>query len=453
MFLGREYELRRLKELLRKPTASLVTCRGRHRFSKTVERYADGCWNATEIRSFVYDGWNLIHEAICTVNGTTTNATEVQYFWGPDISGTLQGAGGVGGLIAVSRDGQFYFPVYDNNGNILKYSDEMGNVVAAYEYDDFGRIISQSGSLADFFRHRFSTRYYDPETRLCYYINRFYSPDLRIWPNRDPVGEDWNINLYAMCENNPVEAYDELGLWKVTSKSAGQSRRVYRFEEGDTMETLANVVGLDPSEYQKWGRVEKSVMAEKATSVFVSSNTKPGCYVSVPNVWISADLLRGGNWYYDSFVNLGGAIGRAVGTDVFTSSGYKIIKADDIRQLNAAFRASKGDIWGIVVFGHGNEDGRLSMKRGIGVRDQDWTYQSELITGIQAGGYKIASAYMMQCYSAYKGQDSSGNNVDYDAAWRKVAVKFYGYKGFNAFMIDFGSHGKKKRKLRNGRRW
>ena len=282
---------------------------------------------------------------------------------------------------------------------------------------------------------------------------RFYSPDLRIWPNRDPVGEDWNINLYAMCENNPVEAYDELGLWKVTSKSAGQSRRVYRFEEGDTMESLANVVGLDPSEYQKWGRVEKSVMAEKATSVFVSSNTKPGCYVSVPNVWISADLLRGGNWYYDSIMNLGGAIGRAVGTGVFTSSGYKIIKADDIRQLNAAFRASKGDIWGIVVFGHGNEDGRLSMKRGIGVRDQDWTYQSELITGIQAGGYKIASAYMMQCYSAYKGQDSSGNNVDYDAAWRKVAVKFYGYKGFNAFMIDFGSHGKKKRKLRNGRRW
>jgi hypothetical protein len=42
--------------------------------------------------------------------------------------------------------------------------------------------------------------------------------------------------------------------------------------------------------------------------------------------------------------------------------------------------------------------------------------------------------------------------VDYDAAWRKVAVKFYGYKGMNAFMIDFGSSGKKKRKLRHGRR-
>ena len=120
--------------------------------------------------------------------------------------------------------------------------------------------------------------------------------------------------------------------------------------------------------------------------------------------------------------------------------------------MNAAFRASKGDIWGLVVFGHGNKNGVLSMKRDYGIYETDWTYQSELIAGIQAGGYKISSAYMMQCYSAYKGLDRYGKNVDYDAAWRKVAVKFYGYKGMNAFMIDFGSSGKKKRKLRHGRR-
>ena len=104
------------------------------------------------------------------------------------------------------------------------------------------------------------------------------------------------------------------------------------------------------------------------------------------------------------------------------------------------------------MFGHGNKNGQLSMKRSLGVREKDWDYQEQLIHGLQAGGYKIASAYMMQCYSAYKGQDSYGNNVDYDAAWRKVAVKFYGYKGMNAFMIDFGSSDKKKRKPRHGRR-
>ena len=47
MFFGREYELRRLKELLSKPTASLVTCRGRRRIGKSTlfEHFAalNGC--------------------------------------------------------------------------------------------------------------------------------------------------------------------------------------------------------------------------------------------------------------------------------------------------------------------------------------------------------------------------------------------------------------------------
>jgi len=185
----------------------------RRRVGKTVERYADGRWNVAEHRSFVYDGWNLIHETACTVNGGTTNVVEVQYFWGPDISGTLQGAGGVGGLVAVSRDGQFYFPVYDNNGNILKYSDETGNVVAAYEYDDFGRIISQSGPLADFFRHRFSTKYYDAETGLYYYGYRFYHPILMRWLNRDPIEENGGYNVYVICNNSVMQQLDYLGLY------------------------------------------------------------------------------------------------------------------------------------------------------------------------------------------------------------------------------------------------
>ena len=76
----------------------------------------------------------------------------------------------------MSFNGSFYFPAYDNNGDITKYIDENGIIVAAYEYDAFGRTVSQSGSLADFFPHRFSTKYFDAETGLYYYGYRFYSP-------------------------------------------------------------------------------------------------------------------------------------------------------------------------------------------------------------------------------------------------------------------------------------
>ena len=95
-----------------------------------------------------------------------------------DLSETLQGAGGVGGLLAVSSNGSFYFPTYDNNGNITKYIDESGNIVATYEYDDFGRLISQTGPLADLFRIRFSTKYFDAKTKLYYYGERFYDYEL-----------------------------------------------------------------------------------------------------------------------------------------------------------------------------------------------------------------------------------------------------------------------------------
>ena len=162
--------------------------------------------------TFIYDGWNLIHETVATITGATTNTTEIQYFWGTDLSESLQGAGGVGGLLATSVDGFFYFPAYDNNGNVTKYIDESGNVVAAYEYDDFGRIISQTGSMADIFHHRFSTKYYDPEIDLYYYGYRFYAPALMRWLNRDPLEESGGLNLYVFCGNIPVSRIDVLGL-------------------------------------------------------------------------------------------------------------------------------------------------------------------------------------------------------------------------------------------------
>jgi len=85
------------------------------------------------------------------------------------------GAGGVGGLVAVSIDGDFYFPGYDNNGNVIGYWDEDGELVAEYAYDAFGNTIASSGTMADVFPHRFSTKYYDAETDLYYYGYRYYS--------------------------------------------------------------------------------------------------------------------------------------------------------------------------------------------------------------------------------------------------------------------------------------
>ena len=169
-------------------------------------------WYLKERHDFVYDDWNLIHETVTTVNANSmTNVSEIEYFWGPDLSNTLQGAGGVGGLLAVSQNGQFYFPVYDNLGNIVKYLGENGNIVAFCTYDDFGRTLTATGPLASSFAFLFSTKYLDSETDLYYYGYRFYSPSLHSWLNRDPIAEKGGANVYGILNNNVLCFFDYLG--------------------------------------------------------------------------------------------------------------------------------------------------------------------------------------------------------------------------------------------------
>ena len=118
------------------------------------------------------------------------DTTEIEYYWGPDLSDTLQGAGGVGGLVAVSVDGAWYFPDYDANGNVTAYRNETRGYAAQYAYDAFGNMVLFTGPMADFFAHGFSTKYYDFEPDLYYYGYRFYSPVLGRWLSRDLIEEE-----------------------------------------------------------------------------------------------------------------------------------------------------------------------------------------------------------------------------------------------------------------------
>ena len=139
-------------------------------------------------------------------------ADRIEYHWGKDLSGTLDGAAGVGGLLYVKRNGAICVPFYDAFGNVMGYWDENGVIVAEYAYDAFGRTVSQSGSLADTFAIRYSTKYYDAETEMYYYGKRFYMAALCRWLTRDPIEEEGGVNLYGFCGNDGVGSFDVVGL-------------------------------------------------------------------------------------------------------------------------------------------------------------------------------------------------------------------------------------------------
>ena len=134
--------------------------------------------------TFVWDGNSIVLEKVELADGTTRT---FEYFWGNDKSGSEQGAVGVCGLLAVSIDGVFYLPCYDHNGNVVVYVSESGATAAQYVYDPYGKVVEQSGDIAESLSFGFSTKYHDRETGMVSYQRRFYLPALGRWLNRDPI--------------------------------------------------------------------------------------------------------------------------------------------------------------------------------------------------------------------------------------------------------------------------
>ena len=168
--------------------------------------------NLVSVKRFIYNEWNVIAEYVDNVKVKT-------YLWGEDLSGTLEGAGGVGGLLAEANELGVFIPVYDGNGNIVKYIAENDNTVASYIYDPFGNVVESSGILKDVFACRFSTKYVFCD--MCYYGFRFYTPKNSVWTTRDPQGESSGINLCMFVKNDGINRRDILGGYDLNDSFPG----------------------------------------------------------------------------------------------------------------------------------------------------------------------------------------------------------------------------------------
>ncbi|MCZ7593235.1 MAG: RHS repeat-associated core domain-containing protein [Kiritimatiellae bacterium] len=179
------------------------------RVGKEVETWTGMEWSNVVTIAFTYDGWNMVRE-------TRSDESKPNYYvWGLDLSGTPQGAGGVGGLLARVRQENIPHPLYyasDANGNITDVLNTNGTLAAHYEYDPFGNIVALSGDLAGINPFRFSSKYWDEEVGVYYYGYRFYSPEMARWINRDPIEERGGLNLYVLAQNTPANTIDPLGL-------------------------------------------------------------------------------------------------------------------------------------------------------------------------------------------------------------------------------------------------
>jgi len=181
------------------------------RISKALSTWNGSAFAASSEIRYAYENWNLI--ADYSVSGSTFSLAH-GYLWGIDLSGKRQGAGGVGGLLAmVIPSSTFEFPVFDANGNVHGLTDRAtGQVTAAYEYGPFGQLLRVYGAYAQSNPIRFSSKYTDNETDLVYYGHRYYNPALGRFLGRDPIHEKGGLHLYAFAANNTVNRWDYLGM-------------------------------------------------------------------------------------------------------------------------------------------------------------------------------------------------------------------------------------------------
>ena len=164
----------------------------------------------------------ITHEYL-TLNGKVARETVKNNGSVTDVMDFIYDESGRPFALNYSADGGSSFTTYyyilNLQGDVVKLIRYIPGFeyeeVASYEYDAWGNILSQSGSMAEKNPLRYRGYYYDNETGFYYLQSRYYDPTLRRFLNADSytsTGQGFvGTNMFAYCNNSPVVFDDPTG--------------------------------------------------------------------------------------------------------------------------------------------------------------------------------------------------------------------------------------------------
>ena len=145
----------------------------------------------------------------------------------------------------------YYHYTSDNLGSITHITDEDGNICNQYEYDAFGSFAIKEETIQN--RFCYTGEQYDPITSQYYLRARFYNPVIGRFLNEDTYYGD-GLNLYAYCDNNPVNYVDPSGHYDCTIKKMGKRGHIATWEHLNRNGVMIDS-GIEHSGGTKPGRI------------------------------------------------------------------------------------------------------------------------------------------------------------------------------------------------------
>jgi len=314
---------------------------------------------------YFYDGWRVLEER----DGTTTATIRRQFVYGNylDEALVMDVDTDSDGSCVDSGGSARYFYHQNTLYSVCAVTDSTGKIVEGYEYDPYGRHILlrdgpnatggdqdtavnfnstdirlAMGASAIGNPYTFTGQRFDPETGLQYSKERYYSCTQGRFISRDPIGYEGGTNVYCYVHNDPIDATDPMGLWKVTRHTKDYYAVAEATKDCDKVKDLADMIHLDVKEYEKW---------LTPLSGGLKDEYKKGETVLVPNT------------IYAAFNGHYGIAGRFVShynarVASYRIQGYKVYN-DNGRPSSMAMKGMLASYWngkslyGFYYMGHG----------------------------------------------------------------------------------------------------
>ena len=205
---------------------------------------------------------------------------------------------------------ELYYYLVNAQGDVAAILDSSGTMVAFYDYDAWGnctvynssaKVLTDPTSIANITPLRYRGYYYDAETGFYYLQSRYYDPAICRFINADTFATtDANgflsANMFAYCENNPINNSDPTGKLLLGAMLAGAAVGVLSEFAGNVICNLVTGRPLDEN---------LSTLGDYAAAAFsgaLSAIPGGGALLAVADV-VGSSVIKVG---VDSLMNKGG---------------------------------------------------------------------------------------------------------------------------------------------------